>query len=132
LNDISKFSGHCGIQVTNIESSIAFYLSLGFKVESRYTLPSSNIGSDKVAFISLNQSLLELYQLHVDKTCESVGRLNHIAIKIDDLNSIEKLIKKNKIEILKGPKILPFGNNGMKFLTIEGPDNERVEFNQFY
>ncbi|WP_164684170.1 VOC family protein [Vibrio maerlii] len=131
MQDISEFSGHCGIQVSDIEESINFYLGLGFELQNRYQLPSGDGSNDKVAFLSLHGGLLELYQLSYDKACHDVGRINHFAIKVDDLSVIQERLKEKNIDILKGPKTLPFGANGMKFITIEGLDNERIEFNQF-
>ncbi|KII75297.1 VOC family protein [Vibrio renipiscarius] len=131
MQDLSTFSSHCGIQVSDLEASIEFYLGLGFTLQSRYQLPSGNGSNDHVAFLSFYGGLLELYQLSNDKPCHNVGRINHFAIKVDDLSHIQIKLKEKHIDILKGPKTLPFGCHGMQFLTIEGLDYERIEFKHF-
>ncbi len=125
-------NSHIGIMTANIEKSIKFYQNLGFKILHEYFLQTAQ--PTKVAFMALNGLVVELYQhLKGDKTAPSqkLGSINHFAITVKSLEDVMLLLKKHNIAITEGPINLPFGENGMNYLIIEGPMGERIEFDEW-
>ncbi|WP_165835602.1 VOC family protein [Ruminiclostridium sufflavum] len=126
---------HLGVPVRDIERSKKWYIdTLGFQLMYQMKINDSN-GEVNVAFIKLKDFILELYQLSGEEYEEIKGRghghIDHIAFDVDDIDEIYKEIKKSGIDTIEGtPKFLPFWKNGVKFLTILGPDKEKIEFNQ--
>lgn len=135
LNNNIKGLQHLGLPVTDIEKSKKWYSeTLGFEVIHEAKVPSDE-GEVKVAFLKLNDFIIEMYQL-AGKEFEEIkmrghGHIDHIAFDVDDIENVHEKLNKAGIKALEGaPRFLPFWEKGVKFLTILGPDNEKIEFNQ--
>ncbi len=125
---------HIGIPVTNLESSESFYKSLGFQSVMNSTF-EHNEGIGKVNMMQSGEVIIEIYQMP-ERELEEIrhrknGRIDHIAFDVSDIDSVFESIKNANFTILDhNPVFLPFWKNGCKYFNIEGPDGERIEFNQ--
>lgn len=126
---------HVGIPVTDITRSVAFYGRLGFKnvMQSPFTFDGE---TGTCVMMQLKDIIIELYQMPA-KQLEEIklrknGHVDHVAFDVDDVDAVfDTLREDGSIKILEhAPVFLPFWKNGCKYFNIEGPDNERLEFNQ--
>ncbi len=121
---------HVGIAVNDIEESINFYERIGFTLEQQYLLTENC--HIKAAFLAFNGFIIELYQdLQAKPINTNVGNINHIAISVSSLKDMVKIIEKYDIPIIEGPKELPFGDNGMVYIVVEGPMKEKIELDEW-
>ena len=123
IKDFTTGVQHIGIPTNDIETTIAFYQSLGFDTALR-TLN----GTEEVAFLSLHNLVIETYQNR--QATMAYGAIDHIAI---DVKNIDRLFCEmnttGKFAILdRQVNSLPFWEHGVKFFTIEGPNREKIEF----
>ena len=96
---------HIGIPTKDMEATKAFFAKLGFEP----AFETVNEGA-KVAFLKLENLVIETYES--EETYKEVCAM--------DLNTTNDEIH-----------FLPFWDNGVKFFTIKGPNEEKVEFSQF-
>ena len=123
---------HLGVPVSNIEKSIEFYSRIGFKVLSRYELQEDG-GTTYVAFIDLKNFCIEIYQpaAGFDPGRGETGPVDHFALNVADVDQAFEQIKSLGFEPMSdAPVQLPLQKNGIRFFIIQGPDGEKVEFNQ--
>ncbi len=126
---------HLGLPVRDIEKSKNWYIStLGFELVYQTQFGSGN-EEVKVAFIKLGNFVIEMYQPSGDEFEEIKGRghghFDHIALDVDNIEAIYEKLERLGINTIEGkPRYLPFWENGVKFLTILGPNEEKIEFNQ--
>jgi len=79
--------------------------------------------------------IIELYQMPDPELAEvrarQNGHIDHIAFDVDDIDITYATLKENGYHIFEAaPVFLAFWKNGCKYFNIEGPDGERLEFNQ--
>lgn len=118
---------HIGLPTNDMEKTVAFYESLGF--ENVYETVNEAAG-EKVVFLRLKNLTLEAYEN--GKAALSSGAIDHIAIDVTDAEAAYALAKEQGHKIVSsGVEFLPFWENGVKFFIIEGPNRERIEFNQY-
>jgi lactoylglutathione lyase len=125
---------HLGIPVTDLKTSELFYESLGFKnvMASAFEI-EGNTGY--VAMMQNGNMIIELYQLPEPQLQEirtrKDGHIDHIAFDVDDIDTTYQTLKENGYMLLETePVFLAFWKNGCKYFNIQGPDGERLEFNQ--
>ena len=115
---------HIGIPTDCFDKTVSFYQDLGFELEHQV----DNSGQ-KVGFLRFNHLQLEIYEEKV--TAQRAGAIDHIALNCTDIDAAYKTAKEAGFKILSNNiEALPFWQNGIKFLIIEGPNKERVEFCQ--
>ena len=116
---------HIGIPTGDIEATIAFYESLGFK--KTYETRNENV---RVVFLELKGVVIETYESEapVGKT----GAIDHITLDVTDIDAVFELAKQKGYTLTEGGGInfLPFWDNGIKYIMLEGPNKERVELTQ--
>lgn len=115
---------HMGIPTNDMDATVEFYKSIGFTVEYE-TLDNGN----RVVFLDLNGAKIETYEI-AGKAAGVWGAVDHIALNVKDLDKALEDVKAAGHTILEGPTFLPFYTNGVRFFNIEGPNKEKVEFNQ--
>jgi lactoylglutathione lyase len=126
---------HIGIPVTNIKKSEAFYEKLGFKNVMSSTFEIDIEKGGIVAMMERNKMIIELYQMP-EKLLSEIrnrkdGHIDHIAFDVDDIETSFQTLKENGFHIIEeNPVFLNFWNKGCKYFNIQGPDGERLEFNQ--
>ncbi len=115
---------HIGIPTNNLEKTLAFYESLGFK--RQYEV---NNKGEEVAFLQLKQVMIETYQNY--QGAMAAGSIDHIALDVSDIEAVHAEVGELGYPILEdGIQSLPFWKRGVRFFTIEGPNKEKIEFSQ--
>jgi lactoylglutathione lyase len=121
---------HIGIRVTDLEKARQFYEQLGFE------FVVGPIGPEPVAIMKhpsgvtinlilnadsgiTNNILMDIPEKHPGYT--------HMALAVNDIESIEKAIKKFGITITEGPVTLP---DGGVMMFIRDQDRNVIEFHQ--
>jgi lactoylglutathione lyase len=115
---------HIGLPVRDMTKTLEFYQKLGFEI-----LWQTVLNGAPVCFLKGMGITVEAYQSNETAGC--AGAINHIALNTTDIDEVWDVIGKLGL-IPDGESIqpLPFFDNGVKFFTIEGPDAEKIEFNQ--
>ena len=114
---------HIGIPTNDIEKTIAFYTGLGFEAAYR----TDNNG-EQVAFLKLGDLTLETYQNF--KAVHTAGAVDHVAINVTDVEEARRIADQMNLTVIEEGQ-LPFWTNGVKYFTILGPNDEKIEFNQY-
>ena len=113
---------HVGIPTKDIKRTIEFYERLGFNV----ALATQN-GQQSVAFMQLKNLVMEFYE--GDASNVQNGAIDHFAIDVKDIDKVFALVKSFGVELLNQEvQALPFWEKGVRFFTIVGPNNEKIEF----
>lgn len=121
---------HIGIRVTNLESARAFYEQLGF------VFIVGPIGPEPVAIMEHPSGVNINLILNADaKTDENIlmdvteryPGYTHVALDVNDIESVQESIKILGIHITEGPITLP--NGGVMFF-IRDQDKNVIEFHQ--
>jgi catechol 2,3-dioxygenase-like lactoylglutathione lyase family enzyme len=116
---------HIGIPTNDIDKTILFYQKLGFEV--KFSTVNNN---EKVAFLKLGDVVIETYENK--QAVMKEGAINHIALNVTDVMQLYKMAKESNYKLLNDEvEFLPFWENGVKFFTILGPNNEQIEFSQY-
>ncbi|MFW6030469.1 MAG: VOC family protein [Halanaerobiales bacterium] len=117
---------HVGIPTTDITKTVSFYQSLGFDLAFSVSDEEGNLN---VAFLKLKNLIIETYQEGTELS--QTGSINHIAIDVNDVEKVFRKINEKDYEILDEKiNFLPFWENGVRFFTIKGPNNEQIEFSE--
>lgn len=127
LGDFALGLQHVGLPTNDLKATIAFYESLGF--ETVYQVRNEAAGED-VAFLRLKNLTIEAYEN--GRAAMQSGAIDHIAIDVDDVEAAYRLAQEQGYQIVSnGVEFLPFWQKGVKFFILLGPNQERVEFNQY-
>lgn len=127
LGDFALGLQHVGLPTNDLKATIAFYESLGF--ETVYQVRNEAAGED-VAFLRLKNLTIEAYEN--GQAAMQSGAIDHIAIDVVDVDAAYRLAQEQGYQIVSnGVEFLPFWQNGVKFFILLGPNQERVEFNQY-
>jgi len=112
---------HIGIPTRDVAATTAFYESLGFQV-------SWQTEKGDVVFLQLGDLTVETY---LGETTERTGAIDHLTINVTDIGKVFAEVKAGGYTLID-PEIitLPFFDRGCSYFIIEGPNKERVEFNQ--
>ena len=112
---------HIGIPTRDVAATTAFYQGLGFQI----TWQADN---GDVAFLRLGDLVVETY---LGDTNPRAGAIDHITINVTDIGKVFQAAKAAQYRLID-PEIitLPFFEKGCSYFMIEGPNKERVEFNQ--
>ena len=127
LGDFALGLQHVGLPTNDLKATIAFYESLGF--ETVYQVKNEAAGED-VAFLRLKNLTIEAYEN--GQAAMQSGAIDHLAIDVDDVEAAYRLAQEQGYQIVSnGVEFLPFWQKGVKFFILLGPNQERVEFNQY-
>lgn len=127
LGDFALGLQHVGLPTNDLKATIAFYEGLGF--ETVYQVRNEVAGED-VAFLRLKNLTIEAYEN--GRAAMESGAIDHLAIDVDDVEAAYRLAQEQGYQIVSnGVEFLPFWQNGVKFFILLGPNQERVEFNQY-
>jgi lactoylglutathione lyase len=115
---------HFGIPANDIEATEKFYVSLGFhkKWETLYQ-------GNRVEFFEYGNILVETYEKD-GKSAGIRGAIDHIAMNCTDIEACTKEALAGEFKIVEGPCFLPYWEHGVKYICIEGPNQEIIEFIQ--
>lgn len=112
---------HIGIPTKDVAATVAFYESLGFQM-------TYQTEKGDVVFLRLNDLTVETY---LGDTNPRTGAIDHLTINVTDIGKVFSEVKAGGYTLID-PEIitLPFFEKGCSYFMIEGPNKERVEFNQ--
>lgn len=115
---------HFGIPTKDIEATEKFYISLGFtkKWETLYQ-------DNRVKFFEYGGILVETYEKD-GRAAGIRGAVDHIALNCTDIEACTKEALNGGFKIVEGPNFLPYWEHGVKYICIEGPNQEIIEFIQ--
>ncbi len=117
---------HVGIPTDNLDKSIKFYETIGFEVIYQTV---NEAADEKVAFMQLGNLVMEIYENH--RATMKTGSIDHVALDVNDIEKVFEYIRTTSIEMIDDKVMsLPFWENGVKFFTVKGPNNEKIEFCQ--
>lgn len=125
---------HIGIPVSDIQTSESFYKSLGFERATSSTF-RHNGQEGRMMMMQLNKIIIELYQLPeadlIEIRSRKDGHIDHITFDVSDIDQAFSACQSAGFKIFEEePVFLPFWEKGCKYFNIQGPDGERLEFNQ--
>ena len=127
LGDFALGLQHVGLPTNDLKATIAFYEGLGF--ETVYQVRNEAAGED-VAFLRLKNLTIEAYEN--GQAAMQSGAIDHIASDVVDVEAAYRLAQEQGYQIVSnGVEFLPFWQKGVKFFILLGPNQERVEFNQY-
>lgn len=116
---------HIGIPTDDIEKTCAFYTELGFEKAFETVLH----GNQRVVFLRFQDVTLECYE---GEPAKKAGAVDHISVNCRDVEAAYALaVEKGYPVVSDGIEALPFWENGVRFFTIEGPNREKIELNQY-
>lgn len=115
---------HIGLPCRSMEETVAFYEKLGMHV----TFQTVNEGQ-RVCFLEQGNLVIEAYE--EPQIADRTGAIDHICFDVTDIEKVFELVRRMQIMFCKEEICsLPFWENGVRFFTILGPNNERIEFCQ--
>lgn len=116
---------HIGLPTECMDETKNFYEDLGFQVVYSTILENGQ----HVTFMDGRNMRLEIYE--VEQSQKMPGAWEHIALDCSDIEKVYQIMTAKGYPVVsKGIEFLPFWENGCRFFTIEGPNKEKVEFNQ--
>lgn len=127
MNIVKNIKGvqHIGLPTADMKATEEFYTSLGF--ENIFTTDLDGI---KVCFFKMAGVVFETYESDAVAGC--YGAIDHVSIDVDDVEAVYAEITAGGYKVVSnGIEQLPFFANGVRFFTIEGPNKEKLEFNQY-
>ena len=112
---------HIGIPTRDVAATVAFYQSLGFQI-------TWQTEAGDVVFLELSGLVIETY---LGETNPRTGAIDHITLNVTDIGKVFAEVKAAGHKLIDPAVItLPFFDKGCSYFMIEGPNKERVEFNQ--
>lgn len=124
IRELADGLQHIGVPAKDLQESVAFYESLGFV----------QVWPDKadmagVAFLRLGSCVIETYA--AEQTAKCAGAVDHIALNVCDIEAAFAAVRAGGYRMLdESIQALPFYQNGVRYFTILGPNEEKIEFNQ--
>ena len=126
LSDNISGLQHLGLPTKYFQETVDFYQSLGFREEMRTRMGPKD---QPVAFLKLGNLVVEAYE--VDAAAGQTGAIDHFSLDIRDIEAAFAAVQKlNPRMQTDGICSLPFWEKGMRYFSILGPNQERIEFCQ--
>lgn len=114
---------HIGIPCAKLEDTVSFYEKIGMKA-----IYQTANDKQRVCFLKQKNLVIEVYE---EQIVNKTGAINHICFDVSDIEKVYQYIKGLSVEFVdEDICFLPFWDNGVKYFTILGPNNERIEFCQ--
>lgn len=127
IGELVRGLQHVGLPTNDLEKTRKFYESLGF--QEVYRTRNEAAGED-VSFLRLGGLTLEVYEN--GRAQMRSGAIDHLALDVEDVEAAFALVQQLGYPVVSdGIEFLPFWEKGVRYFTILGPNQERVEFNQY-
>ena len=125
MKDYATGIQHVGIPTKDMDATKKFYEDLGF--EAAFETVNDEA---RVCFLKMYNLVMEVYES--EDAAGKIGAIEHVAIDVTDIEQVYKEIcDKNMNTLQDESHFLPFWDNGVRFFTIKGPNEEKIEFSQF-
>ena len=124
---------HVGIAVKNLDESVQFYESLGFKASGYEVVAEQKV---KVAFLPCGDSELELLESTepdgpIARFIEKNGPgIQHIAIRVDDIDKALEELKANEVRLIDQVPRYGAGNARIAFVHPKATGGVLLELTQ--
>ena len=124
---------HVGIAVKNLDESVKFYESLGFKVTGYEVVAEQKV---KVAFLPCGDSELELLESTepdgpIARFIEKNGPgIQHIAIRVDDIDKALEELKEKGVRLIDQTPRYGAGNARIAFVHPKATGGVLLELTQ--
>ncbi len=116
---------HLGLPTKDMKATREFYDKLGFEVWYE-TLNEGN----QVVFFKLKDLVIEAYES--DEVAMAHGAIDHVSIDVTDVHKVYEHINAIGLNNINDTiHHLHFFENGVEYFMIEGPNKEKIEFNQY-
>lgn len=109
---------HIELIVRNVEKYEEFFTALGFEVVTR---SNHHGGSIELQLPGPNQPIFEIHKV----TGEEVLGVNHIALRVEDVNETHELFKERGFEIIGAPRFST--HTGRTNMNGRDPDGWRIQ-----
>lgn len=125
---------HLAVRVKDLKETVDFYSGLGFTVSGDGYLDTED-GRLCIVFMTCKGFTLELIQLTgapaADPRLWETGKIDHIALDVENVQDAFTEARRRGFAVLDfSVQELPLFEKGCRFFTIQGPNGERIEFNQ--
>ena len=126
LQDYVTGVQHLGIPSADLAKTTEFYTGLGFEITFQHTDPQSG---NTWIFYQLKNIVVEAYTRA--NPARIPGAIDHLSIDVTDADAAYAAAVAAGYKIL-GSEVrqLPFFEKGVRLFMIEGPNGEKLEFNQ--
>nr|WP_296055154.1 VOC family protein [uncultured Blautia sp.] len=125
MKDYATGIQHVGIPTKDMDATKKFYEDLGF--EAAFETVNDEA---RVCFLKMYNLVMEVYES--EDAAGKIGAIEHVAIDVTDVEQVYKEICDKNMNTLQDEiHFLPFWDNGVRFFTIKGPNEEKIEFSQF-
>ena len=114
---------HIDLVVGNLEEFIDFFIKLGFQV-----LRLTNHGGTavEIQYPGKDQPIIELHPSQLPNGRSQPLGLRHIAFKVDDIDTLAKLVKQHEIESVAPPHF--YKPTGRMLFSVLDPDGRKLQF----
>lgn len=123
--DVNAFSSgiqHVGIPTADIQNTIDFYESLGFKNIGRFDVDGRDF-----AFLQLGNLVIEAIP-NPNPTMQA-GAIDHICLDVKNIQELFNQLRDAGYTMLNDDLVdFKVWKNGTKLFFIEGPNKEKIEF----
>lgn len=117
---------HIGIPTGCFEKTIGFYSDLGFSCAYEATGRSGN----RIKFMKLGDLILEIVEKEM--AIRNTGSIDHLSLNVADIEDCHRTVIAMGYSCFEADiQHLDFWAHGVRYFTIQGPNNERVEFSQY-
>ncbi len=125
MKDYATGIQHVGIPTKDMDATKKFYEDLGF--EAAFETVNDEA---RACFLKMYNLVMEVYES--EDAAGKIGAIEHVAIDVTDIEQVYKEICDKNMNTLQDEiHFLPFWDNGVRFFTIKGPNEEKIEFSQF-
>ena len=125
MKDYATGIQHVGIPTKDMDATKKFYEDLGFEAAFETVNDVA-----RVCFLKMHNLVMEVYES--EDAAGKIGAIEHVAIDVTDIEQVYKEICDKNMNTLQDEiHFLPFWDNGVRFFTIKGPNEEKIEFSQF-
>lgn len=125
MKDYATGIQHVGIPTKDMDATKKFYEDLGF--EAAFETVNDEA---RVCFLKMHNLVMEVYES--EDAAGKIGAIEHVAIDVTDIEQVYKEICDKNMNTLQDEiHFLPFWDNSVRFFTIKGPNEEKIEFSQF-
>ena len=125
MKDYATGIQHVGIPTKDMDATKKFYEDLGF--EAAFETVNDEA---RVCFLKMHNLVMEVYES--EDAAGKIGAIQHVEIDDTDIEQVYKEICDKNMNTLQDEiHFLPFWDNGVRFFTIKGPNEEKIEFSQF-